>query len=48
MAGDTSPNQPTTTETSEGREYGNLITRSNIGEIFDASFHPQAVDRSDW
>ena len=38
MAGDTSPNQPTTTETSEGREYGNLITRSNIGEIFDASF----------
>ena len=38
MAGDTSPDIPATTETSEGREYGNLITRSNIGEIFDASF----------
>ena len=38
MAGDTSPDQPTTTETSEGREYGQLLTRANIGEIFDASF----------
>ena len=38
MAGDTSPDKPATTETSEGREYGQLLTRSNIGEIFDASF----------
>ena len=38
MAGDASPDQPAKTETSEGREYGQLITRSNIGEIFDASF----------
>ena len=38
MAGDMSPDKPATTETSEGREYGQLITRSNIGEIFDASF----------
>ena len=38
MAGDASPDQPTITETSEGREYGQLITRANLGEIFDASF----------
>ena len=30
--------EPVVTKTSEGREYGQLITRSNIGEIFDASF----------
>ena len=38
MAGDASPDIPATVETSEGREYGQLITRSSIGEIFDASF----------
>ena len=38
MAGDASPDIPVSVETSEGREYGQLITRSNIGEIFDASF----------
>ena len=38
MAGDGAPDQPNITETSEGREYGQLITRANIGEIFDASF----------
>ena len=38
MAGDAAPDKPTTTETSEGREYGQLLSRSNIGEIFDASF----------
>ena len=29
--------EPIITSTAEGREYGQLITRSNIGEIFDAS-----------
>ena len=30
--------EPVVTKTAEGRDYGQLITRSNIGEIFDASF----------
>ena len=30
--------EPVVTKTAEGREYGQLITRANIGEIFDASF----------
>ena len=29
--------EPITTKTAEGREYGQLVTRANIGEIFDAS-----------
>ena len=48
MAGDMSPDKPATTETSEGREYGQLITRSNIGEIFDASFTHKPLDWCHW
>ena len=35
MAGDASPDIPTTTETSEGKEFRDLRTRSNISDVFN-------------
>ena len=35
MAGDASPDIPTTVETSEGKEFKNLRTRSNVSDVFN-------------
>ena len=43
MAGD-APRTPLETRTGEGRDFRELITRSNVGEIFDASVNHRAVD----
>ena len=43
MAGD-SPRTPLETRTGEGRDFRELITRSNVGEIFDAAVNHRAVD----
>ena len=43
IAGDT-PATPVETRSSEGREFRELITRSNVGEIFDAAVNHNAVN----
>ena len=42
IAGD-APGTPVETRSSEGREFRELITRSNVGEIFDAALGHHAV-----
>ena len=43
IAGD-SPPTPTDTGTSEGRAFRELLTRSNVGEIYDSAINHRAVD----
>ena len=43
MAGD-APRTPLETRTGEGRDFRELMGRSNVGEIFDAAINHRAID----